>query len=137
MIVKPKQPKLIGELTEALWLTKFLTKGWIVSKPHGDNAPYDLIVDNGERLITVQSRTGILRKNHVKFNVRSVRINSSREYYYKYPERVDYFAVYCYELDEYYWIPNVGLPKAECNIALDHMGKFDNKGKFPSSRYLF
>jgi hypothetical protein len=42
----PHNPKLIGERAECAFMHQALERGLIVSKPFGDSAPYDFIIDN-------------------------------------------------------------------------------------------
>ena len=51
------ESKFKGELSEAAFLLQALLAGFVVAKPHGDNARYDFIVDNGKRLIKVQVKS--------------------------------------------------------------------------------
>lgn len=46
--------KQIGDFSELFVATYFTKKGYFVSKPMTDTAPYDLVVDMGNRLIKVQ-----------------------------------------------------------------------------------
>jgi hypothetical protein len=52
--------KSIGELGVARTLTRLLGSGYAVSLPFGDNLRYDLVVDDGQRLLRVQCKTGRL-----------------------------------------------------------------------------
>jgi len=100
----------VGNLSEAKILAAFVEAGYLVSKPFGDGHCYDLVVDNGERLLKVQSKTGRLINGAVHFYPRS---NSGR--WYKatgsrtYEGRVDLIAIYCPETDKVYVISPVGL----------------------------
>jgi hypothetical protein len=46
-----------GEMAEAAFLTKAAGLGFRVSKPWGESSRYDLIVDNGRRLLRVQVKS--------------------------------------------------------------------------------
>lgn len=39
-------PKLAGELAESAFMTTALTRGFIVSRPFGESAAYDVVIDN-------------------------------------------------------------------------------------------
>jgi hypothetical protein len=56
-------PKMMGELSEAAFLLKAQSLGCRASKPWGDSARYDFILDSGKRLWRVQLKsTGVLHK---------------------------------------------------------------------------
>ena len=49
--------KDIGILSELKVITELVEMGFIVSQPYGDNAPYDFIVDIGDKMLKVQVKT--------------------------------------------------------------------------------
>lgn len=49
--------KDIGILSELKVITELVEMGFIVSQPYGDNAPYDFIVDTGDKMLKVQVKT--------------------------------------------------------------------------------
>jgi PD-(D/E)XK endonuclease len=51
-----------GGICQALATAYFLAQHYIVSQPIYDNAPYDLVVDDGTRLLRVQCRYSSRRK---------------------------------------------------------------------------
>ncbi len=57
--MKPKtaNPKRHGELAELAFLHRAASLGFIVSKPWGDSAPYDFLVDARGRLTRVQVKS--------------------------------------------------------------------------------
>jgi PD-(D/E)XK endonuclease len=63
-VARPRRnPKLVGELSEAAFLLKAQSLGFRASKPWGDSARYDFILDSGKRLWRVQLKsTGVLHK---------------------------------------------------------------------------
>lgn len=95
MSSKTKQVGIIGEEVLAL---EFLKNGYIVSKPIGDNAPYDLIVDkDGElRRIQVKTTEKVMDDGTMEFHTNIT--NPFKKTYRKYTkEEVDYFGLYCLE----------------------------------------
>jgi PD-(D/E)XK endonuclease len=46
-----------GEMAEAAFLAKAAALGFRVAKPWGESSRYDLVVDNGKRLIRVQVKS--------------------------------------------------------------------------------
>ena len=70
--------------------------------PFGRNHRYDLVVDLGDRFVTVQCKTGRLRKGRIVFNARSTRVNSKGFHSRDYRGQVDAFAVFCPDTDAVY-----------------------------------
>ncbi len=89
-----------GNISEAVVMARYLKAGFVVSIPFGVGAPYDLIVDNGSALFRVQVKTGRLRNGVVEFETRRARSRTIRNGYTE--NEVDYFVIYCPELDEVY-----------------------------------
>jgi DNA-binding sugar fermentation-stimulating protein len=52
-----RNTKLAGDLAEIAFLYRALGRALIVSKPYGDNARYDFVVDNGTRSCRVQVKS--------------------------------------------------------------------------------
>lgn len=96
MDLKAKQLGIIGE--EALAL-EFIKNGFTVSKPIGDNAPYDLIVDINGILKKIQVKT--TEKVHEGGTMYWV-ISKSRQNHKNYRKEfydneIDGFGLYCIE----------------------------------------
>ena len=89
--------KEIGIIGEEVLTTEFLKNGYIVSKPIGDNAPYDLIVDKNGKLRKIQVKTtenivdGIMI---FQTNVTNPFKKTNRKYT---QDEIDYFGLYCFE----------------------------------------
>ncbi len=49
--------KTKGELVEQIVITELMKLGVVVSKPVGDNQPYDILIDYKDRIYKVQIRT--------------------------------------------------------------------------------
>ena len=57
-----RNPKRTGELSEAAFVLKAATLGFMIAKPWGDSERYDFILDTGPRLWRVQLKcTEVLR----------------------------------------------------------------------------
>ena len=63
-----------------------------------------MILDLGDGVLRIQCKTGRLRNGAVLFNTRSVRCNRKGIFTRSYVGEIDYFAVYCPELDEVFVI---------------------------------
>ena len=90
--------KDIGILSELKVITELVEMGFIVSQPYGDNAPYDLIVDNGVKLFKVQCKTAFRQKDNqleVKFERR---VGSKRNKSQSYQDLdIDFICAYSLE----------------------------------------
>lgn len=94
-----------GDLTEAVVITELKRREIPVSVPFGDNERYDLVVETPDAsFLRVQVKTGWLTEGVVQFHGKSQHTNASGNTYAYYDGDVDYFAVYCHELDQLYWV---------------------------------
>jgi PD-(D/E)XK endonuclease len=59
-----RPPKARGELAEARFLARAMDLGFVVSKPFGDSARYDFVVDCGGRLSRVQVKSAWTPAHH-------------------------------------------------------------------------
>lgn len=99
---EPANPKAVGEISEALVLSRLVQLGYGVALPFGNNQRYDFIVDDGENLRRVQVKTGRLRKGNVVFATRSSSPYSGQRGYLG---EADDFVVYCPDTNEIYRVP--------------------------------
>lgn len=96
--------KQIGDTAVAGVLARLLKKGYAILLPFGDSQRYDLVLDKDSQFFRVQCKSGRVRNGCIRFN------SSSTEWYKKHHRRnykgqVDYFGVYCPELDKTYLVP--------------------------------
>lgn len=100
-----RSPKEIGDTAVAGVLASLLKKGYAILLPFGDSQRYDLVLDKDNQFYRVQCKNGRIRNGCIKFN------SSSTEWYKRhrrknYKGQIDYFGVYCPELDKSYLIPS-------------------------------
>ena len=99
----PSSPaKAQGEEVEVRFLLKALTLGLAVSKPYGDNVPYDFLADNGHRILRVQV------KSVTRFDLGSYRLSTARGGRRKSPysaQQIDLLAAYIIPEDAWYLLP--------------------------------
>ncbi|HEX8847266.1 MAG TPA: group I intron-associated PD-(D/E)XK endonuclease [Pyrinomonadaceae bacterium] len=95
----------IGNEAEGVVLGQYMKAGLRVCIPFGTGGPYDLAVDTGVRIVKVQVKTATFEKGCVLCKTR--RRNASYDRTMRRYEKgeVDYFAVYCPQLNEVYAIP--------------------------------
>ncbi|MBV9700763.1 MAG: hypothetical protein JO078_11650 [Candidatus Eremiobacteraeota bacterium] len=100
-----RDTKSIGELSELIVATALARKGYLVAKPIGENARYDLIIDLDEKLSRVQVKTGRLRNGAILFNTYSSHYHRKGGVCKSYVDQIDFFGVYCPQLCSVYLIP--------------------------------
>jgi PD-(D/E)XK endonuclease len=106
--VQKNHTNVKGNVSESAALNAFSKAGFVISLPFGNGAPYDLIVDTGERLLKVQVKTGRLRGGCVLFPAQRIYGQHGTKRH-KYDEgEIDLFAVYCQENDAVYLVPTLG-----------------------------
>ena len=83
----------------------YVKAGLRVCIPFGTGGPYDLAVDTGTRIVKVQVKTATFEKGCILCRTR--RRNASYDRTMRRYEKgeVDYFAIYCPQLNELYGIP--------------------------------
>lgn len=108
-----------GNVSESIVMAAYLKAGFVVSIPFGTGAPYDLIVDTGNRLCRVQVKTGWLRKGCIiykgKRRVREAHPYATRPYT---ESEVNYFAIY-YPLAESTYVVPFGICGSNGCLRLD------------------
>lgn len=80
-------------------MTSLLAAGYSVSIPWGDNQRYDVIIDDGESLFKVQTKTGRIRDGSILFDTK----NGPNKIDYQ--GQIDYFGVYCPDNQKCYLVP--------------------------------
>jgi hypothetical protein len=111
-----RNPKAIGELSEACITAALLRRGFAVLHPFGNNQRYDLVVDDGGRFLRIQCKTGRLRDGVIVFPTTSRSGGTRRRTYHG---EADMFAVYCPDTDKSYLVPvaAVGRSMAHLRVA--------------------
>jgi PD-(D/E)XK endonuclease len=95
-----QDPKRKGELGELVFVLTAASHGLIVSKPYGDSASYDFLVQAGRRLRRIQVKAAFTeRKGAYCFNV-----TSGRHRYYT-EKDIDFLAAYIAPIDLWYIVP--------------------------------
>lgn len=97
------RPKDKGIIVEATFKLMALQRGWTISQPFGDNAPYDFIVDNGSSLLRVQCKHLQKNNNTYKLPVHS-RVGAKRLGSLSYKGRVDFMFGFNLEDEVHVWV---------------------------------
>jgi hypothetical protein len=93
-------PKLRGEWAELHFILRAIELGLILSKPFGDNAPYDLVVDHHGHFLRIQVKCTLQRRE--KNSYRCCLDHNGIPYT---PAQIDFFAVYVIPADTFYILP--------------------------------
>ena len=91
------ETNLKSNIAELAVANECAKKNWVVLFPFGENTPYDIVVDNGIKLLKVQ-----VKFITSKYGVLNVPLKSSTGVMYK--DTVDIIAVYCPDNVKVYWI---------------------------------
>tara|TARA_R110000822_G_scaffold8487_5_gene33321 strand:- start:3128 stop:3583 length:456 start_codon:yes stop_codon:yes gene_type:complete len=130
--MQTKDKGTVSEMTTALELLKL---GCTVSMPIGDNAPYDLLIDNGDVIIKGQCKTGKLRGGVIRTTLARSRRNatsSGKTYYSK--DDIDYFFIYCPDTQKVYMIHVDDAGKDNIKLRVE-VAKCPNKNIRIASEY--
>jgi hypothetical protein len=72
--------KTIGDLAELTVAVKYAEKGCFVCRPLTDNAPYDLVIDDGQSLKKVQIKARSERNNKISVELYTSMVNYTKQY---------------------------------------------------------
>jgi hypothetical protein len=116
---RPKRDtKRTGDASEAHVIKALVDAGFSISIPFGENHRYDLVADDGERLLRVQVKTGRLRGSVIKFaccSTHAHRGGTERSYF----GEIELLAVYCPETRKVYLLPESQLVATRTNLRID------------------
>lgn len=127
--------KQVGEISEASILAELLKKGYSVSKPFGDNQHYDLIIDDGGKLLKAQCKTATLSNGSLVCPITRTKGiwkkgEAHRETYSN--NDVDIFLFYNQDLNKVYWVPFslVANKKTAISLRIEKTKNNQTKGVF-------
>jgi hypothetical protein len=92
----------IGNEAEGIVLSHYIKAGLRVCIPFGTGGPYDLAVDTGGRIVKVQVKTAAFGKGCILCRTRRRNASCYRTVRRYEKGEVDYFAIYCPQLNELY-----------------------------------
>jgi hypothetical protein len=102
-LMRSRTPKALGELAELAFCFKASSLGFGVSKPLGDNQPFDFILNAGHRLWKVQVKSTYHIDETCYFNTVRAAVGGRRQIYSA--ENIDVLAGWVMPLDVWYIIP--------------------------------
>ena len=94
-----RHPKARGEWAELRFMTRATELGFIVAKPWGDSAPFDLALVCRRRSVRVQVKCTIFHRG----NSYKCHLDSNGVPYR--PDQIDFFAAYVIPTDTWYILP--------------------------------
>ncbi|SRR5581483_947825 len=106
--------KIKGEYAESAFLARAIALGFRVSKPWGDSAPYDFILEKkltggGRRLtariIRVQVKSAWVRTSYGRYRIRTSGTGTRRRMRSYSPSEVDFVIAWVVPRDVWYVIP--------------------------------
>ena len=121
---KRPHPKAVGNATEAIIIARLVQAGKMVLLPFGENQRYDLVIDEGDRFVRVQCKTGRLRDGAIRFATCSFTYHhpnnqGTKPYMHPYGGQADLFGVYCPENDRVYLVPVDAVGVRSGSLRLD------------------
>jgi hypothetical protein len=112
-----RNTKRIGDISEAQVILALTNMGVDILIPFGENHRYDLVADDGEKLVRIQVKTGRVRNGVVVYACSSAhthRGGRSRPYF----GEIDYLAVYCPGTGKVYLLPEDELTATNAHLRL-------------------
>lgn len=108
----------IGDITEQKFILYCLEKEIPISKPVGNNLPYDFIIEYNNKLLKIQVKTAREGETQgtITFNTRSCSKNYNEVTTSNYIGKIDYFAT-CWE-GQWLFIHIDGASKGEHRICM-------------------
>jgi hypothetical protein len=102
-----RNTSLTGEVSRTQVMAALALQGKMVLVPLADYHRYDLAIDEGDRFLRVQCKTGRLIKGAIVFNPCSIDSRSKKGCCIRkgYAGQVELFGVYCPELRKCYLVP--------------------------------
>lgn len=111
-------PNAKGDISVLCLSAALMSNGYVVLKPVSDHYRFDLIIYKEEIFNRIQCKTGRIIDNGIVFNTSSVDAkneNGRRDY----RGEIEFFGVYCPELNKSYLIPvgHVGINAAKLRLS--------------------
>ena len=130
-----KDTKSVGDFSELSAIYALARAGYLVSVPFGENRRYDLIIDKNNVLSRVQVKTGRLHSGSIVFNCFSSHLHRGGVACRRYTGEIEYFAVYCPEIDEVYLVPIEDLNVLKGHLRISPSRNRQVKGVRFASQY--
>jgi hypothetical protein len=121
-------PKKIGDKSFYNFIAKCISKDWIVLIPAGDCDRYDCVIDKGNSFERVQVKTGRYKNGSIVFAVCSTHYHTklgqvTHNYRQTYIGQIEFFGVFCPELNRSYLVPINCTGNISCSLRVDEFEK--------------
>ncbi|MGZ4813594.1 MAG: group I intron-associated PD-(D/E)XK endonuclease [Terriglobales bacterium] len=121
-----RHPKRRGEWVEMQFMARAAAHGLTVSKPWGDSARYDFIVESRGRFLRVQVKSTTWRSGKAYVCNTGSRSPRRPAAFYS-PDQIDFFALYIIPEDLWYIVPAGQLTQAKYAAFLN---PYDPKNRY-------
>ncbi len=119
-----RHPKLVGDIAQAKVLAALVGVYDNVLMPFGENSRYDFVVEDGDRFLRIQCKSGRLRNGAILFaacssNYHHPNNQGTKLYQHPYRGQADLFSVYCPDTEAVYLIPvdDVGMRRVALRVT--------------------
>jgi hypothetical protein len=117
MLASESKNLYTGLVAEMQFACECAKRGWITLSPHNDIAPYDFVVDTGERLIKVQVKgTSVQEKKRKTFRLTTSRKDGKGNKVMYKEEDFDFYALYVEPKNTWYIVPINELKSKETRV---------------------
>jgi hypothetical protein len=133
-----EHPKDVGDRCTLAVMLALRGVGFPVLVPFGENTRYDLVIDDGGRLLRVQCKSGRVRNGAVTFKTASSYAHhpNPRKASHDYQGQIDLFAVYCAATEGVYLIPIEEVSTSwECLLRLEPARNGQRRRIRPAAEY--
>lgn len=111
--------KLKADIAESAVTTQLLKRGFRVLRPVGDRLPYDLAIDNGEKLIRIQVKSAWGHKGVYNVDTRWTKTNRRKMLRTRYAANdFDFAILYVDDADVFYIMPQKVFDQYKSGIRL-------------------
>jgi hypothetical protein len=133
-----EHPKAVGDRSTLAIMLALRALGFDIYPPFGENTRCDLLIDDGNRLLRIQCKTGRLRDGAVRFATCSSYAHhpNPRMRSRGYLGEIDFFAVYCPQTGGVYLVPIEEVPlKRMGALRVEAARNSQKQGIRPAVRY--
>jgi hypothetical protein len=124
-----RHPKARGEWAELRFMLRATELGLRVTKPWGDNSPYDLVIETSGRFLRVQVKCTRFRRG------RSYKCHLDSNGHPYTPDQIDFIAAYVIPVDAWYILP-IKATNAQPDILLTPQNSRSKYEKYKEAWHL-
>jgi hypothetical protein len=113
-----RNTKLKGDRSEVAVMAALINAGYSISVPFGENHRYDLLADDGERILRVQVKTGKMSGDVIRYSCSSSHSHRGGVFARPYFGQVDIIAVFCPQNGKVYILPEKEFVATRAHLRL-------------------